>query len=156
MQWVETTQLTPVQIRQVHQLWNEEYPSTIIHNEEGGLLDYLDGLTEPRHVLLLDLDESVCAWWLDFIRDEDRWFAMIVTRNQQGKGYGRQLLDRAKEKHSVLNGWTVQTGQYQRKDGSPYVSPIVFYKKNDFQILESVQMKTPVLETVKIRWEKKI
>ena len=90
---------------------------------------------------------------MTFTRDSSRWFAMIVDSSAQGKGYGTQLLNVAKAIEPELNGWATAHNRYTKSNGEPYLSPLNFYRKNGFTILENVRFTSEKLFAVKIQWK---
>jgi hypothetical protein len=109
-------------------LWNTEYPKKLFYTQPA-FESYLESLHDPSHVLLLNDDKAVMAWYFDFIRNEERWFGMIVSSKYQGEGLGTMLLDLAKSKRTKLNGWVIDHEQETRYNGKPYLSPLSFYLK---------------------------
>lgn len=154
MFFFQTLNLTPQQKEALRQLWNKEYPLSIQHQTIADLDNYLSKLIDPHHILILDKDNHMMAWYCDFIRNEARWFAMIIDTTIQRKGYGSALLNKGKARHPILNGWIVASSTYPKADGSPYLSPKQFYEKQGFQIIPEERMETEALKTIKIRWTK--
>ncbi|MFY0674111.1 MAG: GNAT family N-acetyltransferase [Bacteroidia bacterium] len=147
--------LSSSQEQQIFSLWNAEYPASICHSNINNLRHYLSKLENPKHLFIFD-NEAVVAWYCDFDRNQERNFAMIVSRQAQGRGIGTQLLDEAKANNNMLCGWVVKGNGYQKLDGSNYDSPLAFYQKNGFEILHDQIWETDVLKTVKIRWCKSL
>ena len=75
-------------------------------------------------------EEKIKGWYFDFNRDSEKWFAMILDASIQGQGFGRQILNQAKEKESELNGWVIDHNNDLKANGEYYKSPIGFYLKN--------------------------
>jgi len=148
----EIKTLTIALKQQLLMLWNQEYPSILHHADIISLDAYLNTLNEPLYTLILD-ESELKAWYVDFDRSGERWFAMIVSRMFQGKGYGKALLEQGKVKNKILNGWAIAKDDYQRSDGTIYPSPLGFYQKMGFQLLTSNILKTEQLEAIQIRWE---
>lgn len=146
------TQLRQDQQLQLMQLWNREYPEQLGHKDISTFRSYLDGLTNATHYLLADDQEHVKAWAFTFTRNGDRWFAIILDRVVQGKGYGSFLLDQIKAKEQSLYGWVTDQGRYTRQDATPYPSPVAFYIKNGFRICDGDRLETEQLSAVKIHW----
>lgn len=120
-------------LNQLFSLWNAEYPQKACFTALDELKAYLDNLNRSRHQLLKDEQGALLAWFCLFERHQLPWFAMIVRRDQQGEGLGRQLLQGAQKTNSILNGWVVAHNRYQKRDGSPYRSPLPFYEKMGFR-----------------------
>jgi GNAT superfamily N-acetyltransferase len=114
---------------------------------------YLDALLNQKHFLLIT-DEQAVGWAFSFVRDSERWFAMILAEQVQGKGYGTKLLTKLLDAETRLNGWVIDNQSYFKPNGEPYRSPLQFYLKNGFRTLETTRLETPKLSAVKIVWEK--
>lgn len=154
MNYISTQILTTLQKLQIIDLWNDSYPVSIRHNGVESFDNYLAKLTDQNHILLLDKKDTVKAWFFDFIRENERWFAMIVSPELQGKGIGSRLLCLGKAFNKGLNGWTVYDTKYEKADGRPYRSPVDFYIKNGFKIHPEIVWETPVMNSMKITWKK--
>lgn len=131
-------------------LWNNEYPSSIQHKDMKSLEAYLNELVSAKHYFLIAAQKKV-GWYCDFHRDNDRWFAMIIEREMQGKGAGTKLVENAKKINTSLKGWVAQDDSLTRNDGSISPSPISFYKPSGFEITDKT-WETEALKTVKIKW----
>ncbi|PHN07648.1 GNAT family N-acetyltransferase [Flavilitoribacter nigricans] len=154
MKIISTTALQPEQKADILQLWNAEYPVQLAYSGQQELENYLQKLADLHHFLLVDEEERVRGWLATFERDQDRWFVMIVGYQHQGKGFGTQLLQQAKEREDVLNGWVTDHERDVKKDGTPYPSPILFYQKNGFTVLPHIRLENEKLSTVKICWKR--
>lgn len=147
--------LTESQKEIITRLWNAEYPEQIKYEDVAGFESFLDGITEHKHFLLFDENENLKAWLVSFNRDGERWFSIIVDSSEQKKGYGTRLLNEVKQHESELNGWVVPNDNLLKTNGETYISPIGFYKKHGFTILENVRYeKTPEFYFIKINWKK--
>ncbi len=147
------TRLSSQQLSQLTELWNQEYPAQLQHRDPLSLKSYLHTLPHPEHILLLE-NGVICGWLFTFDREEDRWFGMMVRREQQGKGLGRQLLEEAMKREPHLNGWAVDVAGYQKADGSAYSSPLPFYLRMGFKVIPGERFETEALSTVKIVWSR--
>ncbi len=152
MTFLETVILNASQKEQIRALWNKEYPVNIMHKHPADFEKYLSNLVDHRHILIVDDNDNVEGWYTDFVREEARWFAMILATEIQGKGYGSELLKRGKANNTELNGWISNSPDYKKANGKPYRLPNEFYKKNGFEILPEIKFETPVLKTIKIKW----
>lgn len=150
-----TTQhdLTDQQLRAVYNLWNEEYPQRLKYDSIADLVDYLNKLNEITHVLLTDSNGVVAGWAAKFLRDGERWFAIILKSDIQGKGFGRKMLDELKQQESELVGWLIDKEDEICDDGRKYRSPMQFYIKNGFTLLPAQRIETEKLSAVKMRWK---
>ncbi|MDP4963991.1 MAG: GNAT family N-acetyltransferase [Salibacteraceae bacterium] len=152
MQFITKTALSHNEKEAIRQLWNVEYPTVIAHKTPASFDAYLAALADQNHVLVVDENQVIQAWFFDFVRNNERNFAMIVSRQVQGRGLGRKLINQAQTRHSNLNGWVVKTNGLLRVDGSEYPNPKDFYLKCGFTVLEDQIWKTEAFETVKIHW----
>lgn len=155
MKLIRTNQLTETQKLQIFEIWNNEYPAKIGYTDISQFEAYLEKLADQHHILVLDEDEKVKGWFFDFIREEDRWFAIILDSSLHGKGIGTKILDLAKSSNTVLNAWVTDHNTDLKKNGEYYQSPLQFYIKNGFEVLTDTRIETDILSAVKIRWEKK-
>ncbi|WP_420387080.1 N-acetyltransferase [Roseivirga sp.] len=154
MKLIRTNQLSKEQKLQIFEIWNNEYPAKIGYKDISEFEAYLEKLADQHHILALDSAQSVKGWFFDFIREEDRWFAIILDSSLQGKGIGSKILDLAKSINTVLNAWVTDHNTDLKKNGEPYLSPLQFYVKNGFEVLTEVRVETDILSAVKIRWTK--
>jgi GNAT superfamily N-acetyltransferase len=132
-------------------LWNYEYPETLIHGSLESLDLYLASIEHATHYFI-EIEEKVIGWFTVFERDKELWFAMIMARSKQNQGIGSKCLDFLKSKFTVLNGWVVANNNYKRQDGTVYPSPVSFYLKYGFQIHDGEMLQTDQLSAVKITW----
>jgi hypothetical protein len=154
MDFISTKELNKIQKCQIMAMWNKEYPLVIKLNSLEDFDKYLSSLIDQKHILIISDDKVVKGWYIDFIRDDERWFTLILDSEIQGKGYGRKLLSMGKEINSELNGWVIDSSNYRKENGEMYKSPTGFYEKNGFQILFDVKFKTEKLTTIKINWKR--
>lgn len=154
MNYHQTNQLTNSQKRQIMGIWNKVYPAQIIHETLASFEQYLLPLQNDTHILVLDDQKNILGWLVTFDREGDRWFAMLLDDTIKGKGIGSELLRQAKLRNYALNGWVTDHNRYHRKDGVSYLSPLGFYIKNDFIILEDIRFEDEKLSLVKVRWER--
>jgi GNAT superfamily N-acetyltransferase len=154
MKLIPTNTLSPEQKSAIINLWNNEYPENIAYSDPVDFDNYLAALGNPRHTLILTEDHKIIGWFVDFTREEEKWFAMIVDSSYQGKGLGSQLLTKAKEQNDELNGWATDHNNYKKRNGGVYKNPIEFYIKNGFSILSKTRLELEKLSAVKIKWRK--
>jgi GNAT superfamily N-acetyltransferase len=133
-------------------LWNEGYTQQIVYHDLVAFCSYLDGLENQKHYFLVDPQDHIQGWTFSFDRENERWFALIVSENQQGQGYGRLLLNTLKSSESILNGWVIDHPNDKRANGQPYRSPLAFYRKCGFDVLTDQRLETGHISAVKIRW----
>jgi hypothetical protein len=145
---------TPLQKERIFQLWNTAYPSAITYVFMAQLNSYLNNLLDPEHYFLINDENEIAAWALTFSRDNEKWFAIIISEDYQEKGLGTFLLNQIKWNETILNGWVIDSNKYFKSDGTPYVSPLSFYIKNNFKVLRDIRLEIPQMSAVKIRWHK--
>ena len=138
----------------VRTLWNHEYPKSVALKTPQDLTDYLDKLEDQKHILAFDKNDVIIGWFFGFIREDERWFAIIVNSNKHRKGIGSVLLNQAKALFTELNGWVITDATYTKQDGTTYNSPLGFYLKHGFSVLDNETFDTEQMKTVKIQWTK--
>jgi GNAT superfamily N-acetyltransferase len=144
---IKTLALTEKQASQINDLWNEEYPLKL--KDRFGIL--LMGAISYTHYLINDDCGNVAAWAVNFEKDNETRFSIIVNKNQQGKGLGTLLIARLKEELSEFYGWVIDHNNDKKSNGSYYLSPLSFYIKNGFEVLHDIRMDNDLLNAVKIR-----
>lgn len=149
----ETNSLSNREKREIFLLWNSEYPRSLAYERIEELQHYLDRLKDHSHKLLKDDNGQVKGWYIDFIRENKRWFATILHSGIQGQGFGSQLLNLAKQKREELHGWVI-VEECLKFNGDPYMSPVEFYKKNKFNVRKEVKLITEKISAIKIEWYK--
>jgi GNAT superfamily N-acetyltransferase len=154
MKIIKSSILTSEQKQSLFELWNSEYPEKIGYSEIAEFENYLAGLSNKRHYLVIDDANQIFGWAFTFDREEEEWFAIILNSEIQGKGFGKLLLKKLKKNSSVLNGWVIDHQNERKINKEPYISPIEFYTKNGFLINPSMRIENDKISAVKIRWEK--
>ena len=154
MEIIKTENLSDGQKARIVELWNNEYPAKLRHSGVGSFDEYLSGLGDPEHYLLTDDHENIKGWLAAFMREGEKWFAMIVDTSEQKKGYGSRLLSEVKRHEPEINGWVMDHEREVKANGDVYRSPVGFYLKNDFEILD-VRLESEKMDAVKIRWRKR-
>lgn len=104
-----------------------------------------------HHVLLNETDE-VIGWALTFLRDHEIWFSILVSADNQNKGYGKMLMDSLKRNAKNLCGWVIDHNNDLKQDGTTYHTPIQFYLKNGFTVTNE-RIETDLISAVKIKFE---
>lgn len=133
-------------------LWNNEYPEKLSYNNLAEFDIYLQNLPNLTHFLLTMNGELILGWAFTFDRDNERWFAIILSEEIHGKGLGRRMLDELKQVEQVLNGWVIDHDNDKKKNGRQYTSPLKFYEKCGFGILSGIRLELDKISAVKIRW----
>lgn len=152
MKIIEHTELSARQKRRIVQLWNAEYPLSLVYSKDSKFDDYLNGLEKKRHFLLVDSTETIFGWALTFDRDDARWFAIIIDNIIQGRGYGIKLMDRLKETEDNFSGWVIDHNNGRKLNGELYLSPLGFYKKIGFRVCYGDRIESDKMSGVRIEW----
>lgn len=154
MKITNTHQLNQEQKEQILQLWNNEYPEKLAYKSIDGFENYLEKLNEVNHFLLMNDDEKIQGWAITFEREGDTWFAIILSENLHGKGWGTKVLNELKQNKKALNGWVIDHSDDKKRNGSFYKSPLEFYLKNGFEVLSDTRLELEIMSAVKIKWKK--
>lgn len=128
--------------KEIVHLWNAEYPQKLNYTGLNELTQYLQALHDHHHLLLLDDKNDIQGWYFDFLREGERWFAILINRSIQSRGFGTRLLDQAKELRQELSAWVIDHNEDLKYDGTPYISPLPFYLKNGFSILPELRLES--------------
>ena len=152
MKIVEQSELSNEEKSRIIEMWNAEYPLSLAHSGISSFDDYLNKLGDKKHFLLIDEAGEIVGWAMIFVRDEAKWFAIIVDSKLQGKGFGIKLIDTLKAAENHFFGWVVETDNYQKANGENYRSPLLFYKKIGFKIHENEKLVKQNISGVKIEW----
>ncbi len=153
MRVIKAKELTNEQREIICKLWNNEYPKKLAHENIMRFDEYLNSLTDTEHYLLFDESGKLNGWGIKFIRDNETWFAIIIDSKVHGKGLGTLLLDKLKKANKELNGWVIDHEKDVKQNGEQYRSPIEFYKKNEFIILEDSRIENEKIAAIKIHWK---
>jgi hypothetical protein len=151
---VQTSELNSSAKEQLLQLWNNAYPEGISHKNLDAFENYLSALINTKHYLLLGNSDAILGWAFTFVRDNEKWFAIILEESIMGQGIGRLMIEMLKQSESVLNGWVIDHNNDYKKNGQPYISPLPFYVKSGFKLLASTRLELDNISAVKIHWGK--
>lgn len=154
MKIIHLTSLTEFHKKCIYELWNNEYPQNLRYNDVIDFEAYLDSLAEQKHYLLISEQAIITGWAAVFKRDNEKWFVLIINNQIQGVGYGTLMLDEIKKEESYLVGWAVDHDRYSKINGDKYRSPLAFYIKNHFHILENCRIESGKISAVKIIWKR--
>jgi len=147
------TSLTEQQKETALSIWNAEYPKQLQMPGIAAFNAFLDSLINPGYYLLKEEGAGFIGWAAVFYRENIRCFFIMLSGGEQGKGYGTALLNALKAKENSLFGWVIDHENDVKADGTPYPSPLKFYKKNNFTINNSLRLETEVLSAVNITWQ---
>lgn len=151
---IRTNELNEQVKQQVFDLWNNEYPEKLSYNSLGEFDNYLQNLTKLNHFLFTIDTGLILGWALTFERDNEKWFAIILSEKIKGKGFGRKMLNELKKEEQFLNGWVIDHNNDKKKNGLTYVSPLKFYEKCGFDIQIDNRLELDKISAVKIKWTK--
>ncbi|MDP5093060.1 MAG: GNAT family N-acetyltransferase [Polaribacter sp.] len=154
MEFIKLTKLSKTQKKEILNLWNNEYPVKLNYKTLSEFEKYLENLAGQSHILMINENQKIEGWYFDFIRENEKWFAIILNSNYHGKGFGTKILNLAKEKKSELNGWVIDKNNHNKKNGELYKSPLDFYLKNGFEKLAKNRLELEIISAVKIKWKK--
>ena len=136
-----TKELSKTWKTEILELWNSEYPQKLNYHSLLDFEDYLENLTHQSHILMLNESKNIEGWYFDFIREGEKWFAIILRSKIHGQGFGTEILNLAKEKESELNGWVIDHSNDKKQNGEFYKSPLDFYLRNGFEKLSDKRLK---------------
>ncbi|MEL4309137.1 GNAT family N-acetyltransferase [Joostella sp. CR20] len=154
VEFINQIELSKTDKEEILNLWNAESPEKLNYQTLLEFENYLENLTEQSHILMKSESQSIKGWYFDFIRKNEKWFAIILDSKFHGKGLGTKILNLAKEKESELNGWVIDNHNDRKKNGELYKSPLNFYLKNGFEKLDKERLELEKLSAVKIKWKK--
>lgn len=143
-----TSVLSSIQFEHINEMWNIEYPLKL--KDRFPIL--LEGVDRYRHYLIEDEDQNVLAWAVDFDKDEQIRFSIIVAKTHKGRGLGTVLLDKLKENNNVFYGWVIDHNNDVKANGEQYLSPMSFYLKHGFEILNDKRIDSEMIKAVLIKW----
>lgn len=151
---IHTQVLNQQQQFELLKCWNEVYPLNLKFDDLGNMKIYFDGLQKLEYFLLIDSSIPATAFSFRFIRDEELWLAMLMPPAMQGKGYGSILIEELTENINSISAWVVDHERDVKADGSPYISPLLFYLKERFEIQEGVRLENDTISAAKLVWKK--
>ncbi len=151
MEILKIKSLTEYQFHQINEMWNEEFPINL--KDRFDLL--LEDVENYNHYIISENDQ-ILAWAADFETENEVRFSIIVRKENQGKGLGKLLIDRLKRDLGEFCGWVIDHNDYLKQNGETYQSPLSFYKKHGFEILNDIRSASELIKAVKIRNNVKI
>ncbi len=149
MRLLNTIELTNLQSAQINQLWNDEYPIQL--KDRFPIL--LDGVDWHNHYLIEDADKNVIAWAVDFEKEKQVRFSIIVSSGHKGNGLGGLLINQLKTENKEFYGWVIDHNDDLKSNGEYYQSPISFYLKHGFEILSDQRIDSEMIKAVLIKWD---
>ncbi len=148
MNIIITKTLSIYQFAQLNYLWNEEYPIKL--KDRFPLL--LDDVENEHHYIIEDEKKNVLAWAVDFIKENEIRFSIIVNSKHKGKGLGSLLVEKLKRENELFYGWVIDHNNDLKGNGELYQTPLPFYLKHGFEILHDIRKESEMISAVKIKW----
>lgn len=148
MRITKTKILSQLQTEQINALWDIEFPEKL--NGRYPLL--LEEATSFDHYIIEDDAQKIIAWAVIFEKDQQIRFSLIVAANQQRKGLGGLLIERLKSDNQEFYGWVIDHNDDLKTNGEHYLSPLPFYLKHGFEILNDQRIDSPMIKAVLIKW----
>ena len=114
---VQTSELNSSAKEQLLQLWNNAYPEGISHKNLDAFENYLSALINTKHYLLLGNSDAILGWAFTFVRDNEKWFAIILEESIMGQGIGRLMIEMLKQ--SEIEAFSQEAGANVAMHGAP-------------------------------------
>ena len=148
MKIVKTKELTSLQLNQINQLWNNEYPLKL--KDRFSIL--LNDAQVYNHYYIQDLNNNIIAWAVDFEKEMQIRFSIIVSTNYKQKGLGGLLINKLKENNKEFYGWVIDHNNDLKSNGEYYLSPLPFYLKHGFEIQKEKRIDNEIINAILIKW----
>lgn len=148
MQFITSTTLSAKQMQQIDVLWNQEYPK----NLQNRFALLVADASNYRHFIVTNDEAETVAWAVLFDKENETRFSIIVAHTHKEKGLGSQLIKALKQACPCFYGWVIDHDNDLKNDGSIYRSPLTFYLKHHFEVLNDQRLVTPLIKAVKIKW----
>ncbi len=147
----QTKNLSPTQREQINALWNLEYPVNLM--DRFPLL--LNDCEDHNHYIIAD-NGNIIAWAVDFLKDQQVRFSIIVSEAYKGLGLGKQLIETLWKSNGEFYGWVIDHNNDVKSNGEKYLSPLKFYLKLGAVVLNEERLNTAMIQAVKIKFPAKI
>ncbi|GGH19011.1 GNAT family N-acetyltransferase [Sphingobacterium alkalisoli] len=147
-----TNSLSPEEKEIVMKLWNSEYPAKLAYDQVEDFDTFIKELKSPTHILVR-LNNEIVGWATKFLRNEEKWFAIILSSSIQAQRIGSKIMSYLKTNEEILSGWVIDHNQDIKVNGELYLSPLNFYLKQGFNIVKEQRLELPTLSAIKIRWK---
>jgi GNAT superfamily N-acetyltransferase len=144
----KTKTLTPFQAEQINRLWNDEYPIKLKDRFPLLLVD----VDRYNHYIIEDIDKNIIAWAVDFEKEKQTRFSIIVSAKHRGKGLAKLLIDKLKEENNEFYGWVIDHNDDLKSNGEYYQSPLGFYQKLGIEVLYNIRIDSEMIKAVMIKW----
>lgn len=153
---IKTGQLGSEHKLDIIEIWNKEFPIQLQHSDPVSFEKYLSTIADARHILVLNDEDKVIGWAATFSRHGSKWFLILLDSEIQGKSLGKKIIITLKQMENELNGWVVDHDNDIKEGGVRYQSPLGFYLKLDFKVLEAERREKDGLSSVRIQWKKDV
>jgi GNAT superfamily N-acetyltransferase len=144
----KTKALSENQFAQINKLWNEEYPAKL--KDRFPIL--LEGVSKYNHYLIEDIYKNIIAWAVDFEKEGEIRFSIIVNKSYRGRRLGTRLMERLILEHKQLYGWVIDHNNDLKLDGTYYQSPMNFYLKLGLVAMHDCRIDNDMIKAVKVKW----
>jgi RimJ/RimL family protein N-acetyltransferase len=151
MEIIKAKNISSDQFQQINQMWNDEYPIKL--KDRFGIL--LEGVENYNHYLI-EQNNNVLAWAVEFEKEKEKRFSIIVKNEYKGNGFGKLLINRLKRDLGEFYGWVIDHNNDLKHNGEFYMTPIGFYLKNGFEILTQERIDSEMIRAVKVKNNVKI
>lgn len=101
MEFISLITLSKTDKKEILNLWNSEYPEELNYRTVSEFEKYLENLTEQFHNIIKNENQSIKGWYFDFVRENEKWFVIILDSKFHGKGFGTKLLNLGKRKKRI-------------------------------------------------------
>jgi GNAT superfamily N-acetyltransferase len=152
MKIITTPALSDHQKQTALKIWNAEYPIRLVMPGMDEFDAFINPLINPKHYLLITENEEIVGWAATFSIETARCFFIMLSGSVHGKGYGTLLLNELKHNEVQLFGRAIDHDTDLKANGTPYPSPINFYRKNGFTINNELRLENEQLSAVNILW----
>jgi ribosomal protein S18 acetylase RimI-like enzyme len=149
MNIIKTNFINKSQWTQINDLWNEEYPIRLIDRFDLLLQD-----AQNFNHYLIEEKKEVVAWAVEFQKENEKRFSLIVKNKFQGKGLGKILIKELINDLGEFYGWVIDHDFDVKSNGEVYRSPINFYLKLGFHIIDNERIDNEMINAVKIKFSK--
>jgi GNAT superfamily N-acetyltransferase len=146
---IKTKELSLNQVEQINQVWNDEYPIKL--NNRFRIL--LNDAKSYMHYIIENEKQEIIAWGVMFEKEDEHRFSILVVKKYQGQELGKQLIDSFKKDYPIFFGWVIDHDNDVKINGEKYVSPLPFYLKHGFKILNEQRIDTEMISAVKVLFE---
>lgn len=147
----QTKTLTSAQSEQINNLWNQEYPINLMDR-----FSILLHECEDHNHYFIEEHGKIVAWAVDFLKDQQVRFSIIVSEAYKGMGLGKRLIEVLWKNNGEFYGWVIDHNNDLKSNGEKYLSPLRFYQKLGAVVLNEERLNTTMIQAVKIKFPAKI